>query len=234
MNKIAVDLHMHSCLSPCGDDAMTPNNIVNMAYLKGLDAIAVADHNTAANLPAAEAVAKARGVILLPALEVQSREEVHMLCYFPDVGRALQFSDEIYESLPPMPNHKALFGAQTVLDEDDEFVREEDRLLLQSLSLSLEALFEKTAALGGVCVPAHINRQSHSLLYVLGFIPPDIPFTAMEVSPFAPAPSIPLDKYHVTRSSDAHQLEDILERESFLRVKERSVEGILDALTRKK
>ena len=87
--KIATDLHIHSCLSPCGDMEMTPNNLVNMAFLKGLDAIALADHNTAKNLPAAKAVADARDLVLVPAIEAESREEVHVLCYFRTVEDAL-------------------------------------------------------------------------------------------------------------------------------------------------
>ena len=102
--KYAVDLHMHSCLSPCGDELMTPNNIVNMSKLKELDMIAVADHNTARHLPAIKKVADFVGVGLLPAMELTTQEEVHMLTYFRTVEEALDFSDYIYKYLPPIKN----------------------------------------------------------------------------------------------------------------------------------
>ena len=101
--NIAVDLHMHSCLSPCGDELMTPNNIVNMALIKGLDIIAVCDHNTARHLPAIARVAEEAGLPLLPGMEITTAEEVHLLAYFSSVDKALEFSDYIYPHLPPIP-----------------------------------------------------------------------------------------------------------------------------------
>ena len=108
--KCAVDLHIHSCLSPCGDEGMTPNNICNMARLKELDLIAVADHNTARHLPVIQRVARGLGLGLLPAMELTTREEVHLLSYFPTVDMALEFSEEIYPHLPPVPHRPELFG----------------------------------------------------------------------------------------------------------------------------
>ena len=118
--KIAVDLHIHSCVSPCADMDMTPNNLVTMAYLKGLDAIAVSDHNTAKNLPACKAVADARGILLVPAIEVESREEVHVLCYFTSVEAAVAMGDYVYDFLPDIENVPAMFGEQTAMNDDDE------------------------------------------------------------------------------------------------------------------
>lgn len=232
--KIAVDLHIHSCLSPCGDAEMTPNNLVNMAFIKELDAIAVTDHNTARNLRAAAAVARERGIVLLPGIEVQTREEVHALCYFRTLDDALEFSDQIYPLLPKVKNREDFFGEQLIMDEDDEVTGREELLLIQSLSLSLKETAALAGGMNGICVPAHINKQANSLLYVLGFLPPDIPFQTVELSRLAPAPKVNLDKYHVLYSSDAHQLDAILEREFFLDVPERSVEGIFDTLTREK
>ncbi len=232
--KIACDLHIHSCLSPCGEEDMTPNNIVNMAFLKELDAIAVTDHNRALNLPAIAALAEAAGLMLLPGLEVQTREEVHALCYFRTVDAALRFGERIYGHLPKIKNRPDFFGEQLVMDEEDEITAREELLLLQSLTLTLEELFNLAAGMDGLCVPAHINKRANSLLYVLGFLPPDIPFKTVELSRVAPAPRANLDRYHVLYSSDAHQLDAMLEREFFLDVKERSVEGIFDALTRAK
>ena len=117
--RLFCDLHIHSCLSPCGDELMTPNNIAGMAMLKGLDAIAVADHNSARNLPALSRTCAAMGVLLLPAMELTTAEEVHLLSYFPTVEAALDFSEELHGCLPPIQNRPDIFGPQQVLDEDD-------------------------------------------------------------------------------------------------------------------
>lgn len=207
---------------------MTPNNIVNMALLKGLDVIAVADHNSAKNLPAIKAVAGARDLLLLPAVEAESREEVHVLCYMPSVEAALSLGEALYERLPDNPNMPSFFGEQAVMDEEDNVVAIEPRLLVQSAGFSIEELAELCRSLGGVPVPAHINRTSNSVLNNLGFLPPDIGFTSVEVSRALPVPECAETfRYHVLYSSDAHELGAIFERESFLDVEERSIEAIL-------
>jgi len=228
--KLAVDLHIHSCLSPCASDEMTPNNIVNMAYLKGLNAIAITDHNSALNLPAAAAVAKGRGLVLLPGIEVQSREELHLLCYFPDVDTALEFGGAIYGYLPDMPNNTDVFGPQSVLDEDDEEVQREPRLLVQSLSLSMDEVIALAAQRGGLTVPAHINRPSYSLLAQLGFMPPHLSFPALELYEGAPQPKMDLSKYLVFHSSDSHDLGAILEPSVYIDAESCSARGLLRAL----
>lgn len=218
-----VDLHMHSCLSPCGDEWMTPNNIVKMSALKGLDMIAVSDHNTAAHLPAIQKVAREIGIALLPAMELTTREEVHLLAYFPDVETAVDFSDRIYPHLPPLPNRPDFFGAQTQLDDQDEPVREEPRLLISALDLSIDDLTPMIRTHGGAPVPAHINRGGNGLLNALGFLPPDAPFAALEIARGLPCPDFPAFKQ--LHSSDAHRLEDIFERVECLDLPEASPAG---------
>lgn len=215
--KYAVDLHMHSCLSPCGDELMTPNNIVNMSKLKELDMIAVADHNTARHLPAIKKVADFVGVGLLPAMELTTQEEAHMLAYFRTVEEALDFSDEIYAHLPPIKNKPDLFGRQLEMDEGDEVVREEERLLISALDISVDKLSEMVIGRGGLAVPAHINRGSNGILQALGFLPPGAKFSALEVTVGLPLPhkGIPDDLIQL-HSSDAHYLENIFERQEFL------------------
>lgn len=195
---------------------MTPNNIVNMAKLKGLDMIAVADHNTARHLPAIERAARKAGVSLLPAMELCSREEVHILSYFKTVEEALSFSNEIYGLLPPIQNRPGLFGPQTELDENDEFVREEERLLISSLGLSVDALSARIYAAGGLAVPAHINRGANGILQALGFLPPGLRFSGIELSRSAPFPETALPPVQILHSSDAHYLGNILERSEYL------------------
>lgn len=120
-----VDLHIHSCLSPCADDDMTPANICGMASIKGLDAIAVTDHNCARNLPYVKEAADAFHLILLPGMEITTREEVHVLGYFPTVEVAMEAGEFFASHLPPMKNRPAFFGRQLVVDTDDQVVDEE-------------------------------------------------------------------------------------------------------------
>lgn len=227
---LAADLHIHSCLSPCADAEMTPNNIVNMAYVKKLDVIAVTDHNSAKNLPALAGAAKKRGLVFLPGLEVQSREEVHLLCYFGSLDAALAFGEEIYGFLPDIPNRPDLFGEQTVMDECDAVIGAEPRLLVQSLPMSVEQVCARTEDFGGLVVPAHVNRNANSILYNLGFIPPGLDFPVLEACVSAPAPAVDLSKYRVIYTSDAHTLGAILEPEQIIKAPERSAQGVLQAL----
>lgn len=229
--KLYVDLHIHSCLSPCGDMLMTPNNIVGMAYLKGLDAIAVCDHNSAGNLEAIGQVAQMMGVLLLPGLELNTREEVHLLCYFKSVPDAQAFGREIYAHLPVRINDPALFGAQVLMNVQDEPVGQEDRLLIQALDLPLEQCCALCREFGGACVPAHINRGANGVLGALGFLPEQIRYDALEIAPAHPLPE-PYGRYLHLHASDAHYLEDISERNFALDVREKTVEALFDAIKR--
>ncbi|HOO13429.1 MAG TPA: PHP domain-containing protein, partial [Bacillota bacterium] len=119
--NLTLDLHIHSALSPCGDNDMTPNNIVNMALLKGLDAIAVTDHNSAENVEAVMKLGFEKGIVVVPGMEVQSKEEVHLLCYFSDLDRALGFQQRVYDNLEG-ENNPDYFGDQLIMDEMDRVV----------------------------------------------------------------------------------------------------------------
>lgn len=224
------DLHLHSALSPCGDEDMTPNNIVNMALLKGLDIIALSDHNSAGNL---RAVAKAAGsrLLVIPAIEVESAEEVHIVCYFPSVDRAEQFSEELKAQLPPIENRPDIFGRQLYLNEKDEVTGEEHQLLVCASGLSIEQVFSLTSNYGGASVPAHIDRSSSSILSNLGFIPPDLPVSALEIT--AKSRAELEQKYagfRILTNSDAHYLEDIAEPEFSLDLEEKSIDCFLHYL----
>ncbi len=232
--KLAADLHIHTCLSPCASMEMTPNNTVNMAYLKGLEAIAICDHNSALNLPACKAVADAREMVFIPGIEVETKEEVHVLCYFETVDTALEFGDYIYKHLPPIKNKPDFFGEQVVMDEDDEVVKHVGTLLSQSTTLSIDDVVEACRERGGVPVPAHINRQANSILSALGFLPPSLDFASIEVYKHVPISGVNLDEYHVLYDSDAHQLEDILEKDQFITSYGRSTKGLLQYLAEKK
>lgn len=231
--KLKVDLHMHSCLSPCADDDMTPNNLVNMAWLNGLDAIAVSDHNTARNLPAVKAVADARGLLLLPALEVTTREEVHVLCYFQTVEEALLFDRWVYQRLPDIQNIPRFFGRQLQLDAEDEVISEEERLLISAIDAGIDEVAQTAREMGGLPVPAHINRGANGLLTHLGFIPRSAGFCAVEVSRKSPAPAADLSGFTVLYASDAHCLEDIPEDGHLLEAESRDPIAIFASIAKR-
>ena len=233
--KYAVDLHIHSALSPCADKEMTPNNIVNMAIVKGLDAIALTDHNSGANLQAVSNCAKNSGLLFIPGMEVETSEEVHLICIFIDVENALEMQRYVYDALPDIKNRDDIFGNQFILDENDHIIGEEDRMLITATSLNTNEVFLLVQQLGGAVIPAHVDRSSYSMISNLGMIPEDLEIKHLEISrncdKYAFRASKPeLDRFSLIKSSDAHYLGDILERESFLELKELNPQAIIDAI----
>jgi hypothetical protein len=203
------DLHIHSCLSPCASDDMTPANIAGMASLKQLSFIALTDHNCGRNLPAMARASAEYGLVFLPGIEVTTAEEVHVLTYFRDVKTALDFGNMVYASLPDITNRPEIFGRQIVMSENDEPVCELPKLLLQATPFSIEDVDRRAQEAGGCAIPAHVNRASFSVLANLGFMPPGL-FRAAEVSPNLPCPPLD-DALYILHSSDAHNLGDISE-----------------------
>ncbi len=210
MTALYYDLHIHSCLSPCADNDMTPANICAMARLKGLNMIALTDHQSAGNLRAAAACAKREGLCLVPGIEVCTREEVHVLAYFDNLEAAEQMGAFCTRHLPGIPNRPALFGDQLYADEDGRVTGREEALLLAALDMDLGQICQMIRHLGGVPVPAHINRGANGILGALGMIPKEEGFTALEVSDSLPL-SCDVSAYRVLHSSDAHRLGDIAE-----------------------
>lgn len=209
--KLFYDLHIHSALSPCGDNDMTPNNIVNMSIIKGLDVIAIADHNSAGNVRATMEVA-GDNILVVPAMEVTTSEEVHALCYFPDIDSAEDMSDFIHSHLPDIKNRTDIFGNQYYMNSEDEVIREEEKLLVSATDLSIYDVAEETKKRGGIMVPAHIDRDSYSVLANLGFMPPDLITGAVEITDKnRERLSSEYEKYAIITDSDAHYLENISE-----------------------
>ncbi len=234
--KVYYDLHIHSCLSPCAQEDMTPNNIVNMAMIKGLDLIAVADHNASQNIPAVMAVAQKRDILVIPAMELQTAEEVHLLCLFPTYTAIETFQRYVDEHLLGIPNNEKKFGTQWIMDAEDEPVRQIDHALIFSTTLSFEKAVEAVRREGGFVLPAHINRQSNGVLSMLGFIPEGVNFTTVEVSHDDSGTQFLAHyedkmKYRILRNSDAHQLMAIAEREYFMELPERSVQAVFEYLS---
>lgn len=225
MKPFYYDLHLHSCLSPCGDGEMTPNNLIHMALLKELDVIALTDHNTAQNCPAASAIAKEAGLIFLPGMELCTQEEVHVVCLFPTLEAALAFSELVYDHLPAIENDPAVFGEQQILNAEDALVGELKKLLINATDISLEAVPALVKGYGGVAFPAHIDRSSNSLLANLGFIPEEPFFETFEVHDLTKKEALLtkdpiLEKKRLITNSDAHYLWDINERVNCLHLPE--------------
>lgn len=233
----AYDLHIHSALSPCGDNEMTPNNIVNMSLLKGLDIISITDHNSAKNLPAIFEVAKDKEIIIIPGIEVNTKEEVHLLCYFPSLDAAMSFDKYLESYLPQILNNKEIFGEQLILNSQDKIIGQIDNLLINALHLSIDEVFSLVKKWEGEVIPAHIDRDSYSIISNLGFIPSHLPISTLELS------SNVNDKdfktwskkykgFRFIQSSDAHFLEKILERQSFLTFNRLDVKSFFDFITK--
>ena len=232
MIPVYYDLHIHSALSPCADDDMTPNDIVGMAILNGLDLIAVTDHNSFANVAAVMKAASAaqtpagNELIVLPGIEVSTIEEVHVICLFRDMESALNFEAELTPLYSTLANRTDIFGNQLVYDEEDCVTGEIKRMLIAPVSISFDDLYHLTGKYGGAFIPAHIDRESFSVMSNLGFLPPHLSINTVEVT--RPA-SLPADK-NVIFSSDAHQLWTINERKHFLMLPERTAKAAIDFL----
>ena len=235
MISLTYDLHIHSCLSPCGDDDMTPGNIVGMAAIKGLDVIAVTDHNSCRNCPAVMKLAEQFGVLAIPGMEINTSEEVHAVCLFPALKQALAFDGYVYDRLMKFPNKETVFGKQQICSEEDEVVGTEPNLLINSVDISFDQLWDLVRSYDGVMFPAHIEKSANSLIANLGFVPPDSQFRTAELRDLKKLHKVKkmnpyLEGCRIISNSDAHYLEHIHEPDLTILVKERSIRGVLEAL----
>ncbi|MCX8128504.1 MAG: PHP domain-containing protein [Clostridia bacterium] len=233
--KVAIDLHIHSALSPCSDNDMTPNNIVNMASLKGLDIIAVTDHNSMENYSAIAKCAENANILAVPGMELETREEVHLICLFPGKVAAFRMQEYIYELLPKIDNRSEVFGQQIMMNEYDEIVGYHKNMLITAVNIGLDDACRLVKELGGVAIPAHIDRNSYSVISNLGLIPQHLDFKFIEISKSCNLEELLekysyLNRYNFIRSSDAHTLGNILERECFIELEELSMECLISKL----
>lgn len=236
--KLSYDLHIHSCLSPCGDEDMLPSNIVGMAALKELDVIAVTDHNTCGNCPAVMKLAEAYGVTAIPGMELTTEEEVHVLCLFPELDNAMAFSEYVHTCMLPFTNDEEVFGRQLFVDEDDNIIGKEPYLLINATSIGFDQVYEKVVKYGGIMIPAHVDKSTTSLLSNLGFIPSDSKFVCAEIKHTGFIDKILddnpyLKSCNIIHDSDAHYLEHIHEPEFFIEAESKSVKDILNALVKR-
>ena len=229
------DLHIHSCLSPCGDNDMTPANIAGMAAVKGLDVIAVTDHNSCRNCAPAMKMAEEYGVIALPGMELCTEEEVHVVCLFPDLQAALDFDAYVYDKMLKIPNKEKIFGEQLLYNDMDEIIGKEPNLLLCNTSIGFDEVYALTEERGGIMIPAHVDKTTNSLIANLGFIPPDSQFTCAEIKNLSKKEEllrqhVYLNQCRIISNSDAHYLEHINEPEHRIEVSGTSASEIIKAL----
>jgi len=242
MIPVFYDLHIHSALSPCANDDMTPNDLVGMAVLNGLDLIAVTDHNTFSNsesvIKAAKAIPTETGeeLIVLPGIEVSTAEEVHVICLFYDLESAYSFEKELTPYFSSLLNRIDIFGHQLLFDENDNITGEIERMLIAPSSITFDDLYSLVHKHGGAFIPAHIDRDSFSVISNLGFLPPHLDINTIEVSAkgvengfISRNAAFYPDKKMIV-SSDAHQLWNINERENSLMLHQRSAKAAIDFL----
>ena len=219
MNRYYYDLHLHSCLSPCGDDDNTPNNLCGMASLLGINILALTDHNTTKNCPAFFTAAKRYGIIPIAGMELTTSEDIHVVCLFEDLDDAMRFGDYVQTKRYLIKNKPDFFGRQQVLDGDDNFVSEEEYLLSNATMISIEEIHSLVKEFRGIAYPAHIDRDSNGIIAILGAIPPDTEFRLFElhdgekIEEYSKAYSIPTENFII--SSDAHVLTDMREKENY-------------------
>jgi PHP family Zn ribbon phosphoesterase len=208
------DLHIHTCLSPCGHLEMSPRKIVESALERGLDIIAITDHNTTRNVRPCVEIGDELGLYVVAGCEVNTQEEVHCLCFFPDIETLEAFQEYLDAKIPDIANDPLLFGYQVAVDKDDAIIFEEKRSLFTGICDEIEGLQQQVDSLGGLFVPAHVDRMKNGIFGQLGFIPPGLRYDALEISRRVnygdflrshPA----LVRERILQSSDAHMLEQI-------------------------
>lgn len=224
MSRYYYDLHIHSCLSPCADNDMTPCNIAGMAAIKGLGIVALTDHNSTKNCRAFFAAAKRHGIVPIAGMELTTAEDVHIVCLFPTLESAEKFDDEYRSFRILYKNRKDIFGDQLILDEEDNVIGEEEHLLLNASTLSIENAERLAKKYGAAVFPAHIDRDENGIIAALGCVPETPHFHAVE---FRDRESIGeySEKYGLSdklilTDSDAHYLWDISEAENYIELED--------------
>ena len=217
--RYVYDLHNHSCLSPCADNDNTPNNIAGMAYLSGIKIVALTDHNSAKNCPAFFEAAKRYGIIPVAGLELTTSEDIHLVCLFEELDSALKFDEYLQKRRVLIKNRTDIFGDQLILNSEDEIIGFDEHLLSNATTISLDEAPSLIREYGGVCYPAHIDRDANGIIAILGTLPPSPAFNCVEVRDKDSIPEYK-EKYGLSDkliivSSDSHYLTDISESNNF-------------------
>lgn len=214
MNSYRADLHIHTVLSPCGDLNMSPDNIISEAVRKRLDIIGISDHNSTRHCSLISKLAATKGIFTLMGAEVTTKEEVHCLAFFETLDTLILFQEYLDANLPDIKNDPMIFGDQVQVDENENIIYTEERLLITALKVSLSELESFVHSNDGILIPAHIDRLKNSIYSQLGFLPPDLKADALEVSrktsPLRFAAGHPeITAFTLISDSDAHYPENI-------------------------
>lgn len=228
--RYSIDLHNHSCLSPCGENALLPSILALEGAEKGIDFLALSDHNSTKNLPAFKEAAEIVGITPIFGIEITTVEEVHLLSLFEHLEDALDFGKFIDSSLTKFKNNPRLFGDQLVVDVMGNVLERVEHMLYGPSQLSFEALFEEIIKRGGLAIPAHIDRPSNSLIGNLGFVPP-LSYSALEVISLNIGKEYP--SYPIIQGSDAHYISHIGRRSCFIEAEDISFDEMKKALIKK-
>jgi 3',5'-nucleoside bisphosphate phosphatase len=226
---------VHTVLSPCAEVEMIPPLIVEKAIEKQISIIAITDHNSSRNFAAVKKAAAGTSLTVLPGMELQTREEVHILCLFDTEDQIQEYQQIVDKLLPDFKNQPEHFGEQFIVDETGEFLAREDRMLLSSVNVSIEDAFRIVENLGGLFIPAHVNRKAYGLLANLGFVPTDIDIQAVEISrhltPVAALLQFPqLEGFSIVQNGDVHRLDEFL-GSLILKIENPTISEIKSALT---
>lgn len=230
MNRYYYDFHIHSCLSPCAENDMTPNNIAGMATLAGLQIVALTDHNTAKNCPAFFKAAKANGVIPIAGMELTTAEDIHVVCLFETLEGAMDFDAYVEARRMKVPNRTDIFGDQLIMDENDAVTGTDPWFLTPATEIMIDDTPALTAEFGGVAYPAHVDRQANGIIATLGVFP-EIPgflnaefYDAGRQAQYErdyPA----LQTRRVLSSSDAHNLWSIRDKSAYFELEDEPYSG---------
>lgn len=224
MNRYYYDLHVHSCLSPCGDDDSTPNNIAGMATLCGLNIVALTDHNSCKNCPAFFEAAKRYGIIPIAGMELTTSEDIHVVCLFEELSDAMAFDEFVENERMKIKNKPEIFGKQTITDGEDNPIGEVEALLINSSGISIDDVCETVERFGGICYPAHIDRDANGIIAVLGTVPMDIGFKVFELRDRENADDYAekygIDKKRFVFCSDAHYLTSMRDKDAYFELED--------------
>lgn len=215
MIRFRADLHVHTVLSPCAGRDMLPEQIVKAALFHEINLIAITDHNASQNAAAVISVAEEQGLLALPGMELQTIEEIHSLCLFDNLDQLQTLQELVDRLLPNQSNNEAVFGPQVIVDRHGEVLAHEKRMLLAPVQITIQEACRFVSNLGGLFIPAHVNREAFGLLPRLGCVPPDLEVEFLEITRNANKDTLlqkypQLAEYHLLKNGDVHYLEDFL------------------------
>ncbi len=221
MNRYYYDFHIHSCLSPCADNDMTPNNIAGVCTLCGIQIVALTDHNSTRNCPAFYEAARRQGLVPVAGMELTTAEDIHIVCLFETLDDAMRFGEAVDATRIRIPNRTDIFGDQIIMNAEDEPIGEETDMLPNATALTLEEVPPLVERHGGICFPAHIDREANGIIATLGTLPETPRFLCAELHDMDQQDAY-RNTYPVLRDmrllcgSDAHYLWDIRDAHAYV------------------